>query len=155
MAYEDYFAVIAIDFGTTFSGYAFSMRGDKENIKMKKSWGAELGFQAYKSPTTILTNPDGSFNSFGFEAETNFADLDSDDIKEGYQLFQRFKMELYSQEVLLSICVISPVQILVCIDCSKQNNIKWDKFLTIFEYPHNKNLQKIYIIQGFMYSNVF
>ena len=99
MSGEGYIAVIAIDFGTTFSGYAFSMRSDKHDIKMNKSWGAEVGFQAYKTPTSILLKPGGDFHSFGFEAQNGFAELDEDEIREGYQLFQRFKMELYAQKV--------------------------------------------------------
>ena len=43
--------VAAIDFGTTFSGYAFSFKSSvsdptrHEEIRINKSWGAGLGFQ--------------------------------------------------------------------------------------------------------------
>ena len=48
---EQYLLVAAIDFGTTFSGYAFSFKSSPrkpdlhEKIRTNKSWGAELGFQ--------------------------------------------------------------------------------------------------------------
>ena len=102
MAGENYMAVIAIDFGTTFSGYAFSMKSNKNDIIMNKNWGADAGFRGYKTPTTILLRPDGSTHSFGFQAENEFTDLDEDERKEGYLLFQRFKMELFSHKVCIN-----------------------------------------------------
>ena len=111
MSKDEYLAVIAIDFGTSFSGYAFSMRSDKNDIKMNKSWGAEVGFQAYKTPTAVLLRLDGSLHSFGFEAQNAYADLDTDEIKEGYELFERFKMELYAHKVsLILLIIIKPSQ---------------------------------------------
>ena len=50
-AKSDYLLVAAIDFGTTFSGYAFSFIPTKddpvlhEKIHMNKNWGENLGFQ--------------------------------------------------------------------------------------------------------------
>ena len=102
MAGSDYIAVIAIDFGTTFSGYAFSMRTNQNEIVMNKNWGAEAGFQGYKTPTTLMLEPDGSLKSFGFQAENDFTSLETYKIQKGYQLFQRFKMELYAHEVHIS-----------------------------------------------------
>ena len=99
MSGENYLVCIAIDFGTTFSGYAFSMRSNKNDIVMNKNWGADVGFRSYKTPTSILLRPDGSTHSFGFQAENEFTDLDEDERKEGYLLFQRFKMELFSHKV--------------------------------------------------------
>ena len=98
---NNYLAVIAIDFGTTFSGYAFSMKSSKNNIIMNKNWGADVGFRSYKTPTSVLLRPDGSLHSFGFQAENEYTDLDEDERKEGYLLFQRFKMELFSHEVCI------------------------------------------------------
>ena len=48
---DDFLLVAAIDFGTTYSGYAFSFRATRddpeksEQIITNKSWGASLGFQ--------------------------------------------------------------------------------------------------------------
>ena len=36
--------VAAIDFGTTFTRYAYSFKANKDDIKVNKKWGAELGF---------------------------------------------------------------------------------------------------------------
>ena len=40
----DYVIVASIDFGTTFSGYAFSFKGSETDIKINKNWGDTLGF---------------------------------------------------------------------------------------------------------------
>ena len=66
---DNYVMLAAIDFGTTFSGYAFSFRTSKSDIKMNKNWGENLGFQSYKTPTSVLLEENGSFKAFGFEAE--------------------------------------------------------------------------------------
>ena len=70
---------------------------------MNKNWGAGAGFRGYKTSTTILLRPDGSTHSFGFQAENDFTDLDEDEQKDGYLLFQRFKMELFKHKVGKSI----------------------------------------------------
>ena len=44
----NYTVVMAIDFGTTFSGYAFAFTAKPDEIRMNKNWG-ELGFQVIPS----------------------------------------------------------------------------------------------------------
>lgn len=66
---DKYILCAAIDFGTTFSGYAFSFKSSPDSIKMNKNWSESFGFQSYKTPTCVLTGPDHSFMSFGYEAE--------------------------------------------------------------------------------------
>ncbi|XP_062582367.1 heat shock 70 kDa protein 12A-like [Saccostrea cucullata] len=90
--------VAAIDFGTTYSGYAYSFKSDCTKILMNKWEGGQL--TSYKTPTSLLLNPDKSFNSFGFEAEKIYSDVATDgEDDEGYTckdyyFFQRFKMIL-------------------------------------------------------------
>eukprot|EP00064_Thunnus_orientalis_P009562 superscaffoldBa00001223_g9586 len=58
--------VVAIDFGTTSSGYAFSFTQDAEAIHMMKRWeGGDPGVANQKSPTCLLLTPDLRFHSFG------------------------------------------------------------------------------------------
>ena len=58
----DKLVVAAIDFGTTFSGYAFSLRHEHEKdplcIKVNPQWeaGGRLSF-SHKAPTAVLLNP--------------------------------------------------------------------------------------------------
>ena len=40
--------VAAFDFGTTFSGYAFSLKTNIKDIRMNKNWGSEFGYQSFK-----------------------------------------------------------------------------------------------------------
>ena len=42
---KDFVVVCAIDFGTTFSGYASSFSSTPQDIIMNKNWGENLGFQ--------------------------------------------------------------------------------------------------------------
>ena len=92
--------VAAIDFGTTFSGYAFSFKSSKSDIKMNKNWGAGIGCQSYKTPTCLLLNPDRSFKSFGYEAQQAYTEMDENDEKR-YYYFERFKMKLHQTKVWL------------------------------------------------------
>lgn len=71
--------VAAIDFGNTFSGYAFATRHDVE-IDLFKSrvpyWRASDGsFISYKTLSTVLLNMNAQFVDFGFEAESKYTDL--------------------------------------------------------------------------------
>ena len=98
---ESYLIVAAIDFGTTFSGYAFSFKSSKDDIKMNKNWGAVVGCESYQAPTCVMTNPDGSFHSFGYTAEHEYSQLDPDEDEiggpTGYNLYRHFKMLLHGQ----------------------------------------------------------
>ena len=97
---DAYILVAAIDFGTTFSGYAFSFKCSKNDIKMNKNWGAELGCDSYKAPTCVMTNPGGSFHSFGYTAENEYSQLSSPKGGDsGYNLYRHFKMVLHEKVI--------------------------------------------------------
>ncbi|KAK3602715.1 hypothetical protein CHS0354_017157 [Potamilus streckersoni] len=90
--------VAAIDFGTTCTGYAYSLTQDYErdplNIGTKQSWkgSAEIGLQA---PTSILFDPGKNFHSFGFEAENKYKDLAFKKQHRDWYFFRHFKMILH------------------------------------------------------------
>ncbi|XP_061183702.1 heat shock 70 kDa protein 12A-like isoform X2 [Saccostrea echinata] len=86
--------VAAIDFGTTYSGYAYSFKHDWATVQTN-TWSGEQQV-SYKAPTALLLNPDKSFKAFGFEAETFYSSLTSedDDSCKEYYFFQRFKLIL-------------------------------------------------------------
>ena len=93
--------VVAIDFGTTFSGYAFAFTRDSSSIHMMRRWeGGDPGVTNQKTPTTLLLKPDGTFHSFGFGARDFYHDLDSHDAKK-WLYFDKFKMTLHASEVCL------------------------------------------------------
>ena len=99
-AQHRYFVVVAIDFGTTFSGYAFSFTRDKESaIHMMRRWeGGDPGVSNQKTPTTLLLKPDGSFHSFGFGARDFYHDLEHEEAKK-WMYFEKFKMTLHTDKV--------------------------------------------------------
>ncbi|KAL5018159.1 hypothetical protein ScPMuIL_003881 [Solemya velum] len=95
-------AVAAIDFGTTYSGYAFSLRSDfqkKPTAIQLHRWS--FGNVSYnKVPTSILFDEFRNFHSFGFEAEQNYAKLAAAGTHKDWYLFRKFKMALYRNESL-------------------------------------------------------
>ena len=95
-----YSLVCAIDFGTTFSGYAYSPKVeyqyDPQNISVP-NWDAPSSIQiSYKTPTTLLLDKDQNFVAFGYEAENTYAELAEDEVNEDYFYIRRFKMLLYN-----------------------------------------------------------
>lgn len=44
---DEYSVVCAIDFGTTFSGYAYSFKASPEEIQINKNWTSSAGFQVW------------------------------------------------------------------------------------------------------------
>lgn len=99
-ARDKYDVVAAIDFGTAFSGFAFSFnhRDGSEDIYTNKAWGSAQGYSTLKTPTCILLNQDKKFVKFGFEAAEQYAELEDAQDKSFY-FFDRFKMMLHGCEV--------------------------------------------------------
>ena len=103
MSKRNYIAVVAIDFGTSFSGFAFAFnhhRGET-GIHMNKAWGYDVGFPSYKTPTCLLLKPDLTFDRFGFEAQEKYAHLEDADEQKSFYYFERFKMVLHRNKVLV------------------------------------------------------
>ena len=99
VALSKYLVVAAIDFGTTYSGYAFAFTRDPESIHMMRRWeGGDPGVSNTKTPTTLLLTPDKRFHSFGFGARDFYHDLEPTEAKK-YLYFEKFKMKLYDNEV--------------------------------------------------------
>ncbi|KAJ8298440.1 hypothetical protein KUTeg_024971 [Tegillarca granosa] len=92
--------VAAIDFGTTYSGYAFAFRHDYESDPLKitgNQWltGSQAGV-SLKTPSCVLFNPRGHFHSFGYEAEEEYVNLAYEEKHSDWYFFRRFKMKLYN-----------------------------------------------------------
>ncbi|XP_078325395.1 heat shock 70 kDa protein 12B-like [Crassostrea virginica] len=96
--------VAAIDFGTTFSGYAFSFLHDYNRDPLKistNSWNAGIGkLMTLKTSTCVLFDATGKFHSFGFEAEEKYSNLALEDNHHDWYYFRRFKMMLYDKKGL-------------------------------------------------------
>lgn len=97
---DKYDVVAAIDFGTSFSGFAFSFnhRDGSDEIYMNREWGSAQGYATLKTPTCLLLNPSKKFVKFGFEAAEKYAELE-DANDQTFYCFDRFKMMLHGSEV--------------------------------------------------------
>lgn len=98
---KSFLATVAIDFGTTYSGFAFSFNKEEgeDAIFMNREWENELGHRTSKTPTCLLLKPDLSFDSFGYQAEEKYANLKSLSEEKEYMFFRHFKMLLHNDEV--------------------------------------------------------
>lgn len=102
---DNYLFVVALDFGTTYSGYAFNTRTKYLDFKdpkhtmdfqMNEKW--RVGGVSLKTPTSILLEKDGKFVAFGYEAEDEFYSEKCE--RENVMLFRRFKMTLHNEMVI-------------------------------------------------------
>ncbi|NXT83451.1 HS12B protein, partial [Zapornia atra] len=89
--------VVAIDFGTSYSGYCFSLASGTDQIR-QVYWGTEHGFKTPKTPTCILFNQNQEFRKFGYDAVMKYKSLPSSEADNWY-FFQNFKMKLYNKVV--------------------------------------------------------
>ena len=107
--------VVAIDIGTTYSGYAWSFSSTKHTINAMRAtnpYRSEGSTRMTKVPTTLLLRPDQTFDSFGHEAMKKYnKELDEDEQKEWYY-FERFKMHLHTDKVRIWLCVSA------CMSCA-------------------------------------
>src|SRR5438876_5137178 len=101
---HDFYVAIAIDFGTSRSGFAYAFP-DKEPVKVHGNFkwlGSNLSYP--KTATRLLYNPTKDVTAWGFEAKETLAKLrknDRDRIAQGqppeaphYFFFERFKIDL-------------------------------------------------------------
>ncbi|XP_066528451.1 heat shock 70 kDa protein 12A isoform X3 [Hoplias malabaricus] len=93
---HSFIVVVAIDFGTTSSGYAYAFTKEPECIHTMRRWeGGDPGVSNQKTPTTILLTPDRKFHSFGYAARDFYHDLDPTESKQWLYL-EKFKMKLHT-----------------------------------------------------------
>lgn len=113
---DNYLMVAAIDFGTTYSGYAFSARHefqrDPTKVSLKACEDPTSTMMYNKTSTCILLNKEKEFSKFGFDAEAKFLDLILDNDHENLYFFRRFKMSLYELKVI-NIDMISRIFLII------------------------------------------
>lgn len=95
-----HFVVVAVDFGTALSGYAFGfVRDPGRAVHMMRRWeGGDPGVVNQKTPTALLLDPEGRFHSFGCAARDFYHDLDDDEAA-SWMYFDKFKMALHHDAV--------------------------------------------------------
>ncbi|VDI76900.1 Hypothetical predicted protein [Mytilus galloprovincialis] len=87
--------VAAIDIGSTFSGWAYSLNNPPENNVMGIG---QTRVGSLKVPTVLLLDHDREFVAFGFRAEFIYSELLQNNPDEAHTCyyFSRFKMQLYN-----------------------------------------------------------
>ena len=95
--------VVGIDFGTTYSGYAFGSKLDfaRDYPKINTSIWEGKKLVSVKAPTAVLLNANKELDSFGYEAENRYSELLSEEEHENYYYYHQFKMLLHNQVCLL------------------------------------------------------
>ena len=95
--------VAAIDFGSAYSGCAFSFKSNfiKNPLEICVMGIGQKGLESLKVPTVLLLDPNKNFSAFGFEAEEKYTELiqDDPDAANNWYYFSRFKMQLYQNRV--------------------------------------------------------
>lgn len=96
---EEWSVVVALDFGTTYSGYAFWRKDNpSEIIPGKWDTGTKDVLESLKTPTSLLLNKKNEVIEFGFKAEKIFKELAEDEIDKEYRFFHQFKMMLHNKK---------------------------------------------------------
>ncbi|XP_060588440.1 heat shock 70 kDa protein 12B-like [Ruditapes philippinarum] len=92
--------VVAIDFGTTYSGWAFSYKSDYERDPLHITAKAvRNSCISHKVPTCILINADGTTpHSFGYDAEDKYVEICEKREQHQWFFFKRFKMMLFKEK---------------------------------------------------------
>lgn len=100
--------IIAIDFGTTYSGFGYVFpNASEDHIYVWQSWGRGQGMNLSKTPTALLLTEKGAFHKFGHAAVEAYS-KQSTSKKDSRNLlyFDKFKLLLHSEKVVLVPVVI-------------------------------------------------
>lgn len=91
----------AIDFGTTYSGYAYAFRNYFEETPPKVIANSLTArdLSSLKVPTILLLDSERKFIAFGCEAEDKYVELAQEKREKNFYYFRRFKMKLYEVRV--------------------------------------------------------
>lgn len=104
--------VAAIDFGTTFSGYAFAFKNDivRDALRIHGNQWTSGASVSLKTSTCALFNPRQELDSFGSEAEDRYAEMAVDNVHHDWYYFRRFKMMLYNNQVNLNLFELTKIR---------------------------------------------
>lgn len=92
--------VVALDIGTTYSGYAFSFDHEYKAKPLNITSHSWPDGPSYKTPTCVLLTAEKKFHSFGREAENKYISLAENEEHEDWYFVRRFKMILMEKDVL-------------------------------------------------------
>lgn len=96
-------AIIAIDFGTTYSGFGYVFtNASEDHIYIFEKWGRGQGMTYRKTPTALLLTEKGELYKFGHAAVDMYTRqaISKKDCKK-FLYFDKFKLLLHSKQVSL------------------------------------------------------
>ncbi|XP_052078592.1 heat shock 70 kDa protein 12B-like isoform X4 [Mytilus californianus] len=134
---KNHILVAAIDFGTSFSGYAYSFRHDYERDKLKiytNMWAHNSGLSA-KAPSAVLIGPDRQVKAFGYEAHRKYNELIEREEDMDHLYFEKFKMILFTTENLNNKTFIR--------DISGKEMLAIEMFALVLGYLRNHLMQRL------------
>ncbi|KAL9965717.1 hypothetical protein ACROYT_G029559 [Oculina patagonica] len=94
--------IIAIDFGTTYSGFGYVFpNASEDHIYVFQKWGRGQGISYSKTPTALLLTENGELHKFGHAAVETYGKqaMSQKDCKK-LLYFEKFKLLLHSQKDL-------------------------------------------------------
>lgn len=95
--------VVALDIGTSSSGYAISSYDSYKRDPLQIStfsWKSRTdGFQHFKTLSAVLLNPSGELHSIGYDAEYHYINSLQEEERQQWFYFQNFKMMLYNHQI--------------------------------------------------------
>ena len=100
--------IIAIDFGTTYSGFGYVfLNASQDHIYVFQKWGRGQGMGYGKTPTALLLTEKGEFHKFGHAAVETYGKqaMSKKDCKK-LLYFDKFKLLLHSKKVSLNRFII-------------------------------------------------
>ena len=93
--------IIAIDFGTTYSGFGYVFpNASEDHIYVFQKWGRGQGISYSKTPTALLLTEKGELYKFGHAAVEMYGKqaMSQKDCKK-LLYFEKFKLLLHSKKV--------------------------------------------------------
>lgn len=101
MERSKYSTIIALDFGTTYSGYAYLSKSKftRNPLKIRVNQAWKSGYRQFltlKTPTCVLLDIKKEFKCFGYDAENEYGDKCMDDIHNDYYFFRGFNIKKVS-----------------------------------------------------------
>lgn len=99
--------VVVIDFGTMFSGFAFSLTYNWRKV-FYRIWSAET-LATRKTTTCLLLKKDLSESFFGYEAEEKFTEMTPEDRLHSYFYFHHFGIILHDDLVSFTLSLSLPL----------------------------------------------
>ena len=90
----------ALDFGTSYSGYAYSYSREPTKVFTRQWYSSTRGITVEKTPTCILFDKNKTFKAFGFKAEEDYGVHFDEGKGSDWCFFKGYKLDLYDEMYL-------------------------------------------------------